>query len=234
MRSAPIRTGSRSSRTPSSDLTPDQQKPRPPTSNATAESPTSMDRLLCGDVGYGKTEVRCAPRSGRDGRQAGRVPSADDGPRQHQKTLAIGSPGSRPDRMIAASGRRPNRSRCRRWPPEGGDHRRHAPAASKDPVPRLRPSRRRRGAAVRRRAQGRIKQIQRVMLTMTATPIPRTVSCPQRHPRRSPETPPKDRLSSRPTLARPAVISGRFARAGTRRQVLRAQPGRVHFLVGNP
>ena len=38
------------------------------------ESSTTMDRLLCGDVGYGKTEVRCAPRSRRYGRQAGRIP----------------------------------------------------------------------------------------------------------------------------------------------------------------
>ena len=27
------------------------------------EKPRIMDRLLCGDVGYGKTEVACAPSS---------------------------------------------------------------------------------------------------------------------------------------------------------------------------
>src|SRR6185312_9685748 len=41
------------------------------------ESPTPMDRLLCGDVGYGKTEVDARSVQGRDGRQTGGVPRAD-------------------------------------------------------------------------------------------------------------------------------------------------------------
>ena len=43
------------------------------------ESPTTMDRLLCGDVGYGKTEVamRAAFKAVMDGKQVG-VPGADD------------------------------------------------------------------------------------------------------------------------------------------------------------
>ena len=43
------------------------------------ESPTPMDRLLCGDVGYGKTEVamRAAFKAVMDGKQVAR-PRADD------------------------------------------------------------------------------------------------------------------------------------------------------------
>ena len=46
------------------------------------ESPSTMDRLLCGDVGYGKTEVamRAAFKAAMDGKQVA-VPRADDGAR---------------------------------------------------------------------------------------------------------------------------------------------------------
>jgi hypothetical protein len=48
---------------------------------ADMESPTPMDRLLCGDVGYGKTEVAMrAAFKACDGRQAGRRAGTDDGP----------------------------------------------------------------------------------------------------------------------------------------------------------
>ena len=70
------------------DLTPDQQ-------NAIAdikrdmESPTSMDRLLCGDVGYGKTEVamRAAFKAVMDGKQVAFLAPTTVLAFQHQKTL---------------------------------------------------------------------------------------------------------------------------------------------------
>ena len=43
------------------------------------ERPVPMDRLICGDVGFGKTEIAVRARlQGRDGRQAGRGARADD------------------------------------------------------------------------------------------------------------------------------------------------------------
>ena len=70
------------------DLTPDQR-------SAVAdikfdmESPTPMDRLLCGDVGYGKTEVamRAAFKAVMDGKQVAVLAPTTVLAFQHQKTL---------------------------------------------------------------------------------------------------------------------------------------------------
>src|SRR4029453_18741136 len=53
------------------------------------ESPTPMDRLLCGDVGYGKTEVamRAAFKAGMDGKQAAFLAPTTVLAFQHEKTL---------------------------------------------------------------------------------------------------------------------------------------------------
>src|SRR3954462_11577108 len=53
------------------------------------ESPTSMDRLLCGDVGYGKTEVamRAAFKAVMDGKQVAFLAPTTVLAFQHQKTL---------------------------------------------------------------------------------------------------------------------------------------------------
>ena len=82
MRSLPIRTGRRSSKARFPyELTVDQ-------STAIAdikrdmETATPMDRLLCGDVGYGKTEVamRAAFKAVMDGKQVAFL-APDDGAR---------------------------------------------------------------------------------------------------------------------------------------------------------
>ena len=61
------------------ELTPDQ-KSAIADIKRDMESPTPMDRLLCGDVGYGKTEValRAAFKAVMDGKQVA-YPGADDG-----------------------------------------------------------------------------------------------------------------------------------------------------------
>ena len=53
------------------------------------ESPTPMDRLLCGDVGYGKTEVamRAAFKAAMDGKQVAFLAPTTVLAFQHQKTL---------------------------------------------------------------------------------------------------------------------------------------------------
>ena len=53
------------------------------------ESPTPMDRLLCGDVGYGKTEVamRAAFKAVMDGKQVAFLAPTTILAFQHEKTL---------------------------------------------------------------------------------------------------------------------------------------------------
>ena len=119
-----------------------------------------MDRLLCGDVGYGKTEVamRAAFKAVMDGKQVAFLAPTTILAFQHQKTLT--------ERFAAFPVRIEMVSRFRtkaeqkvspRGPRrrQGRDHRRHAPAAlERRPVPRPRPAGRGRRAALRRRAQG--------------------------------------------------------------------------------
>ena len=125
------------------------------------ESPTPMDRLLCGDVGYGKTEVamRAAFKAVMDGKQVAFLAPTTVLAFQHLKTLrdALRRRSRSASTWSAASAPRPEQKqiarRSRRR--QGRHHRRHAPAALEGrAVPRPRPARRRRGAALRRRAQG--------------------------------------------------------------------------------
>ena len=142
------------------DLTPDQQTAIADITRD-LESPTPMDRLLCGDVGYGKTEVamRAAFKVG-DGRQAGRVSRADDRARLPAPAHAAGPvrrlPGARRDDQpvpheAGTEGDRSTKLASGQLDIIVGTHR----LLSKDVhVPRSRPARRGRGTAVRRRAQG--------------------------------------------------------------------------------
>jgi transcription-repair coupling factor (superfamily II helicase) len=70
------------------DLTPDQQTAIADIKRD-MESPTPMDRLLCGDVGYGKTEVamRAAFKAVMDGKQVAFLAPTTILAFQHQKTL---------------------------------------------------------------------------------------------------------------------------------------------------
>ena len=186
------------------DLTPDQQ-------TATAdikgdmESSSTMDRLLCGDVGYGKTEVamRAAFKAVMDGKQVAVLAPTTVLAFQHLRTLR--------DRFAAFPVRIDMVSRFRTKAEQKlilddlqagkveiivGTHR----LLSKDVVFRdlgllVVDEEQRFGVAHKER----IKQIRKRVdvLTMTATPIPRTLNMSLAGIRDMSiiETPPKDRLS---------------------------------------
>ena len=124
------------------------------------ESPTPMDRLLCGDVGYGKTEVamRAAFKAVMDGKQVAVLAPTTVLAFQHQKTLRERFAGfpvriEMVSRFRTQGGAKGDARRPRRR--KGRHHRRHASAAVEGRrVQGSRPARRRRGAAVRRGAQG--------------------------------------------------------------------------------
>ena len=127
---------------------------------ATWSRPVPMDRLICGDVGYGKTEiaVRAAFKAVQDGKQVAVLVPTTLLAQQHFNTFS--------ERMsqfpveIRQLSRFQTPKEAERDPRDGrrrhGRHRhRHPPAAADvDPVQAARPGHRRRGAALRRRAQG--------------------------------------------------------------------------------
>jgi transcription-repair coupling factor (superfamily II helicase) len=186
------------------ELTPDQQTAITDVKRD-MESPTPMDRLLCGDVGYGKTEVamRAAFKAVMDGKQAAFLAPTTVLAFQHQKTLSERFAGF-PVRIDMVS-----RFRTKAEQKETlaglaagkvdiivGTHR----LLSKDVEFRdlgllVVDEEQRFGVAHKER----IKQLKRKVdvLTMTATPIPRTLNMSLVGIRDMSiiETPPKDRLS---------------------------------------
>ncbi|HEX7136350.1 MAG TPA: transcription-repair coupling factor, partial [Vicinamibacterales bacterium] len=169
------------------------------------ESPTPMDRLLCGDVGYGKTEVgmRAAFKAVMDGKQVALLAPTTVLAFQHQKTLRERF-GGFPVRIDMVS-----RFRSKAEQKESleelaagrvdiivGTHR----LLSKDVQFRdlgllIVDEEQRFGVAHKEK----IKQLRRKVdvLTMSATPIPRTLNMSLVGIRDMSiiETPPKDRLS---------------------------------------
>ena len=186
------------------ELTPDQ-KTAVADIKADMESPTPMDRLLCGDVGYGKTEVamRAAFKAAMDGKQVAVLAPTTVLAFQHMKTLK--------SRFAAFPVRIDMVSRFRTRAEQKqtlddlaagkvdvivGTHR----LLSKDVVFRdlgllVVDEEQRFGVAHKER----VKQIRKRVdaLTMTATPIPRTLNMSLAGIRDMSviETPPRDRLS---------------------------------------
>jgi transcription-repair coupling factor (superfamily II helicase) len=186
------------------DLTPDQRTAIDDIKRD-MESPTSMDRLLCGDVGYGKTEVamRAAFKAVMDGKQVAFLAPTTVLAFQHHKTLK--------DRFAAFPVRIDMISRFRSKAEQKqtledlaagkveiivGTHR----LLSKDVRFRdlgllVVDEEQRFGVAHKERIKQMRKRVD--VLTMTATPIPRTLNMSLAGIRDMSiiETPPKDRLS---------------------------------------
>jgi transcription-repair coupling factor (superfamily II helicase) len=186
------------------DLTPDQQTAIADI-KSDMETSTSMDRLLCGDVGYGKTEVamRAAFKAVMDGKQTAFLAPTTVLAFQHLKTLR--------DRFAAFPVRIDMVSRFRSKAEQKqivedlqagkieiivGTHR----LLSKDVQFRdlgllIVDEEQRFGVAHKERIKQLRKRVD--VLTMTATPIPRTLNMSLAGIRDMSiiETPPKDRLS---------------------------------------
>jgi transcription-repair coupling factor (superfamily II helicase) len=211
------------------DLTPDQKTAIADIKND-MESSTPMDRLLCGDVGYGKTEVamRAAFKAVMDGKQVAFLAPTTVLAFQHEKTLKERF-GGFPVRIDMIS-----RFRTKQEQQEVvadlaagkvdvvvGTHR----LLSKDVEFRdlgllVVDEEQRFGVAHKEK----IKQLRKKVdvLTMTATPIPRTLNMSLVGIRDMSiiETPPKDRLSIQTNVVKfdPQVIaraiSNEMARGG--------------------
>ena len=169
------------------------------------EAPTPMDRLLCGDVGYGKTEVamRAAFKAVMDGKQVAFLAPTTVLAFQHQKTLRDRFAGF-PVAIDMVSRFRSSKEiketlaalQAGRIDIIVGTHR----LLSKDVVFRdlgllVVDEEQRFGVAHKERIKQMRKKVD--VLTMTATPIPRTLNMSLVGIRDMSiiETPPKDRLS---------------------------------------
>ena len=124
------------------------------------ESARPMDRLVCGDVGYGKTEValRAAFKAATDGKQVLMLVPTTILAQQHYGTFAerLADYPVHDRAGLAFAQRRRGEAgdrRLRRW--QGGHPDRHPPAAlTRRARQGPRPGDRRRGAALRRQAEG--------------------------------------------------------------------------------
>ena len=145
-----------------------------------------MDRLVVGDVGYGKTEVaiRAAFKATQDGKQVAVLVPTTVLAAQHHATFGAALRGRSRSRSRSCRGSSPKAEQekaidgpRRRL---GRPRHRHAPAAvARRPVQGPRPRRRRRGAALRGRGQGAAQAAQargRRPDPVSATPIPRTLN----------------------------------------------------------
>ena len=195
-----------------------------------------MDRLVCGDVGFGKTEVaiRAAFKAVQDGQQVA-VLVPDDGARAAalrdvQRSLG-GLPGARRGAVAV-----PHAGQAKQVVDgiKGGEvdivigtHR----LLSEDMhVQAARPARRRRGAAFRRQPQGARSRSCKTdvdVLTLTATPIPRTLEMSLTGIRDLTllNTPPADR---QPILTYVGEYDERAVAEAIRRELLRE--GQVFFV----
>ena len=186
------------------DLTPDQQAAIADITRD-MESPTPMDRLLCGDVGYGKTEVamRAAFKAVIDGKQVAVLAPTTVLAFQHLRTLRERFAGF-PVRIEMVSRFRTKQEQKQALVDLAagqvdiivGTHR----LLSKDVVFRdlgllVVDEEQRFGVAHKERIKQLRKRVD--VLTMTATPIPRTLNMSLVGIRDMSviETPPRDRLS---------------------------------------
>jgi transcription-repair coupling factor (superfamily II helicase) len=169
------------------------------------ESATPMDRLLCGDVGYGKTEVamRAAFKSVMDGKQAAFLAPTTVLAVQHQKTLSERFAGF-PVKidMISRFRSKAEQDTILADVAEGkvdiivGTHRLLSKDVTfKDLGLLVVDEEQRFGVAHKERIKQMRKRVD--VLTLTATPIPRTLNMSLVGIRDMSiiETPPKDRLS---------------------------------------
>ncbi|HMD34301.1 MAG TPA: transcription-repair coupling factor, partial [Vicinamibacterales bacterium] len=205
------------------ELTPDQQTAIADIKRD-MESPTPMDRLLCGDVGYGKTEVamRAAFKAVMDGKQIAFLAPTTVLAFQHQKTLRERFAGF-PVRIDMVSRFRSKTEQAETLVDLAagkvdiivGTHR----LLSKDVQFRdvgllVVDEEQRFGVAHKEK----IKQLKKKVdvLTMSATPIPRTLNMSLVGIRDMSiiETPPKDRLSIQTNVVKfDAQVIGRAIRS---------------------
>ena len=157
--SRPTTNSSASSKTPSTSTRPTTRSPPSPTSSATWNRPSPWIACSVGDVGYGKTEVamRAAFKAVQDGKP-GRRPHAHHRPqlpalRDLQEPLPPVPHQRRDDLPLPHAQRAEAHPRAGRKRPRRHPHRHPSPALEGHQVPRPRPARRRRGAALRRAPQ---------------------------------------------------------------------------------